>query len=154
MNVLKKNANFFIKNQQKIRFYFSVVRPKVIETSLSNESCQRIPIELNFCQKINRTKYNALKIQVHQFSSDCAVPQLHYEKFCAETLDSLCDYFEELVESVNELATADVLNKVSKEYDNDSTLLRLPFKLEFSLSLAGWCAHSELGLQIRDLCYQ
>lgn len=114
MNVLRRKINFHIKNQQKIRSYFSVVRPKAIETSVHIESCQRVSIPFNFCDRNIRTKYNALKTQVFRFSSDCTITQLHYEKFCAETLDSLCDYFEELIESVSYLATADVLNKVSE----------------------------------------
>lgn len=113
MNVLRKNINFYIKNQQTFRSYFSAVRPIALETSVNIESCQRVPISLNFFEKNIRTKHNALKIQVFRFSSDCTIAQLHYEKFCAETLDCLCDYFEELIESVSDLATADVLNKVS-----------------------------------------
>lgn len=113
MNVLKKNINFCIKNQQKIRSYFSVVRPKAIETSVNIESCRILPIPLHFCERNTRTNYNALRTQLFRFSSDCTVSQLHYEKFCAETLESLNDYFEEFIESVSELATADVLNRVS-----------------------------------------
>lgn len=113
MNVLRKNINFCIKNRQKIRSYFSVVRPKAIETSVNIESCRILPIPLNFCERNIQTNNNALRIQVFRFSSDCTINQLHYEKFCAETLDSLTDYIEELIEGVSELATADVLNKVS-----------------------------------------
>lgn len=113
MNVIGKNINFCIKNQQKIRFYFSIVRPKAVETSVNIGTCQRVPISSNFCERNIRTNYNALKIQVFRFSSDCTLTQLRYEKFCAETLESIGDYLEELVESVSDLATADVLNKVS-----------------------------------------
>lgn len=118
MNVLKKNINFCIKNQQKIRSYFSVIRSKAVETSVNHSSSQSLPIQLKFSEKSIRTKQNALKIHFFQFSTDCTVTQLHYEKFCAETLDSLNDYFEELIESVNELSTADVLNKVSAKCCN------------------------------------
>lgn len=153
MNVLKKNINFYIKNQQKIRSIFSVVRPKAIETSVNIDLCHGVPIQLNFHEKSIRTKYNVLKIQAFQFSSDSTVTQLHYEKFCAETLDSLSDYIEELVESVNELATADVLNKVSRnvamELYFDSNHLQFYFT-----SLAGWGANNKFGIQIRDVCHQ
>lgn len=118
MNVLKKNINFCIKNQQKIRSYFSVIRSKAVETSVNHSSCQSLPIQLKFSEKSIRTKQNALKIHFFQFSTDCTVTQLHYEKFCVETLDSLNDYLEELIESVNELSTADVLNKVSAKCCN------------------------------------
>lgn len=153
MNVLKKNINLYIKNQQKIRSLFSVVRPKAIETSVNIDLCQRAPLQLNFYGKNIRTKYNALKIQAFQFSSDSTVSQLHYEKFCAETLDSLCDYLEELVESVNELATADVLNKVSKNVAL-KLLWRSPYLTFYNAPLAGWCANSKFGIQIRDICDQ
>lgn len=54
-----------------------------------------------------------LSLQSNPFSIDTTVVgELDYEIFCVETLDSLNDYFEELVESTNELKTADVVNNV------------------------------------------
>lgn len=146
MSVLKKNLNFYIKNQQKIRCIFSVVRPKAIATNVHIDLCQRLPIQLNFCEKNIQTKYTALKmIQASKFSSDCTLTQLHYEKFCAETLESLSDYLEELVESVSELSTADVLNKVSKNAAIKK-LRRLLCKSLFYVPLAGWCTNSKFGI--------
>lgn len=54
-----------------------------------------------------------ISLQINSFSSDATIiGELDYEIFCVETLDSLNDYFEELVESTSKLETADVLNKV------------------------------------------
>lgn len=123
MNVLKKNLNFYKRNQNIFRSLISFVRPKATDASVNKVLCRNVSIQLNFYENYARTKYNVLKIQAVQFSSDNVVTQLHYEKFCADTLDHLCDYFEELVESVNELAAADVLNKVSKNLPRMSHLL-------------------------------
>lgn len=119
MNTLRKNLSIHVKNPHRIRSIFSVVHPNSAGIRVNDCSNRRgQSIQLNLNQKCLRTKFNVLNIQAVQFSSDTIVTQLHYEKFCAETLDSLCDYIEELVESVNELATADVLNKVKLDLLN------------------------------------
>lgn len=50
--------------------------------------------------------------QFYSSESTAVISHIDYEHFCAETLESVGDYFEELVESTSELETADVLNKV------------------------------------------
>lgn len=61
----------------------------------------------------NNKQCYLLSLQSNPFSIDATVVgELDYEIFCVETLDSLNDYFEELVESTNELKTADVVNNV------------------------------------------
>lgn len=56
--------------------------------------------------------------QTVRFSSDATeITQLDYEHFCVETLDSIGDYIEELIDSINHLNTADAVNKVSVRND-------------------------------------
>lgn len=62
-------------------------------------------------RKFPQIAANQLKKYATEVES--TVSQLDYENFCAETLDDLTDYIEELVESSQHLETADVVNKVS-----------------------------------------
>lgn len=54
----------------------------------------------------------SLPKQFYSSESTADISHIDYEHFCTETLESLGDYFEELVESTSEFETADVLNKV------------------------------------------
>lgn len=111
MNVLRKNLLFCMRNQYKIRAISCFVNSTTTENSSSGRLQGKSPIQSIWCEKSIPCK--SLTIQSARFSSEGpSVNQLDYERFCAETLDELCDYIEELVESVNDLATADVLNKV------------------------------------------
>lgn len=53
--------------------------------------------------------------QFYSSESPAVISYIDYEHFCAETLESLGDYFEELVESTSGFETADILNKVLKK---------------------------------------
>lgn len=55
---------------------------------------------------------NSLPKQFYSSESTAVISNIDYEQFSAETLESLGDYFEELVESTSGFDTADVLNKV------------------------------------------
>lgn len=55
----------------------------------------------------------AVRLRKYTTEADANISDLDYGNFCAETLDDLTDYIEELVESTSKLETADVVNKVS-----------------------------------------
>lgn len=115
MNLLTRNIAFCVKNNYKTLATSNTLRPKLI-------ICRNFAITKQCAvNKLLRERIShntAFATQALQFSSDAStitITQLDYEKFCVETLDSLCDYIEELVESVNHLSSADVLNKVNQK---------------------------------------
>lgn len=61
-------------------------------------------------QPIQRIVQYTLFNQIKEFSGCCptTLPQAVYEYVCAETLESLNEYFEELAESAAELKDADI----------------------------------------------
>lgn len=112
MFALRQPLKFSIRNHYKSRSFASFVRSTVFENRSTIRIPQKFPVQVTSCD--SSIQFDSLVIQKVQFSSEVStLSQLDYEHFCAETLDELCDYFEELVESVNDLATADVLNKVN-----------------------------------------
>lgn len=70
----------------------------------------------------------AIQLKKYATEVEASVSQLDYENFCAETLDDLTDYIEELVESTSQLETADVVNKVSPRTLNDKRPFHLCMK--------------------------
>lgn len=111
-----KKCVIFSAKAQRIRNIYSFVRPITTENFVNVQQCKTLFVRLISSEIISRLqKCNTMQIQTVQYSSDARdVTQLDYEKFCVETLDGLSDYIEELIESVNHLATADVVNKVSQ----------------------------------------
>lgn len=115
MNVLRM---FCVRNQCKIRTIVSFSHSRYLGNSSSANLLNKSPLQSN--SPSERIKCNSLTIQIARYSSEeSTLTQLDYENFCAETLDELCDYIEELVESVNDLARADVLNKVKMNINCD-----------------------------------
>lgn len=112
MIALRKNFIISVRNHSKTRSIACFVRSTAFENRSTIRLAEKIPAQITSCEK--SIQFNSLAIQKVQFSSDVStLSQLDYEHFCAETLDELCDYFEELIESVNDLAAADVVNKVN-----------------------------------------
>lgn len=110
---LTRNTVFRIKNYQKSKSILSAFN------SVKKENHRRlISLETNQF-KCNET--NRISLQKRLFSSETISP-IDYEHFCSETLESLGDYFEELVESTSELETADVLNKVNALFSRKKNL--------------------------------
>lgn len=75
------------------------------------------PVILRHCSRIS-SKETRLTLD-RQFSSHPPAPQVSevdpavFEEICNETLESLCDYFEEIVESAPNLKGADITYSVS-----------------------------------------
>ncbi|XP_031625333.1 frataxin homolog, mitochondrial [Contarinia nasturtii] len=107
MSKLVRNLFFFVKNSPNNK---KAIANRIHRRTIVNLASVRLFEKLP-AQTPCKTNYPFV-VQTARFSSDAVtISQLDYERFCAETLDSLCDYFEELVESVNHLASADILNK-------------------------------------------
>lgn len=112
MNRLARNLAYFTKNQHKPSAVASFLCAKALKNSENVRLFRKFAVQSHLFEKKNRL--NALTIQIIPFSSDAVtISQLDYEHFCAETLDSLCDYFEELIEESDDLSTADIVNKVN-----------------------------------------
>lgn len=108
---LSRNLLFsLLRNiQNRSKTFANVVPQTIVANRTFFGVLNIVTAQENLCA--NRTLFVT---QTVRFSLDAvAISQLDYEHFCAETLESLCDYFEELVESVNHLAAADVVNKVN-----------------------------------------
>lgn len=103
MNRLARNLVFSLKNPEKIRTIASCVCLRTVEKS------EIVSVQTKSFHRNQQN--NALSIQ-KLYSTTATVSQLNYENFCVETLDGLCDYFEELIESVSDFESADVVNKV------------------------------------------
>lgn len=162
MNRLTRNVAFCVKNNYKTLATSNTVRPKLIicrnfsirkQCAVSKLLCERIRHNTTFAT------------QALQFSSDAStitITQFDYEKFCVETLDNLGDYIEELVESVNHLSSADVLNKVNQKWTIMSLLFAsiltclqcLPIFCINHLNylILGWRIDCKLRISIWNLC--
>lgn len=113
MNRLLRNLFFSVRNSpNQFRSTVNCVHRRTIVNSACVSLFEKSPGKTSW---ITNSLFATRKVQ---FSSDAvAISQLDYERFCAETLDALCDYFEELVESVNHLAAADIVNKVNLQFN-------------------------------------
>lgn len=112
MNRLTRDVAFCVKNNNKTKAILSFVQLKPLKSCRSFALWKKCAVQSMLYQKSSHS--TEFLTQAHRFSLDAAtISQNDYEKFCVETLDSLCDYIEELVESVDHLSTADVLNKVN-----------------------------------------
>lgn len=114
MNRLAKTVLFSVKKPNNSRIFTCLVRQKVSQTHAINRSFTKLSFQSKLCDKSYWCSTSTV-IQKCRFSSNEPVSQLDYEKYCAETLDDLSDYIEELIESTSELASADVVNKVIRE---------------------------------------
>lgn len=113
MNRLARDVAFCVKNSNKTKTILSFVQLKPLKSCRSFALWKKCAVQSMFHQ--NSSHSTVVTTQALRFSSDATtISQIDYENFCVETLDSLCDYIEELVESVDHLSTADVLNKVNK----------------------------------------
>lgn len=120
MNRLTKNLVFSVnKIQNRTRTIANFLPRKIPANRTDVRRFEKLPAQ-TLLYAINRLIFT----QTIRFSSSDAVTvnQLHYEKFCAETLESLSDYIEELIENVNHLVAADVLNKVTISYSEQCSL--------------------------------
>lgn len=95
----------------------NIVKNTVQATSVVTVSTQRNIFYLTNTR--NQTKCKNTIFSDHSpllkclFTSDARVlNELDYEKYCAETLEALTDYFDELVESSDAFTAADVVYKV------------------------------------------
>lgn len=72
-----------------------------------------------------------------------------YESICAETLEGLCDYFDELIETTDHLKNTDITYSVSAAA-TIKTKINLTHKNEYSL---GRSIDGELGQTAWNLCH-
>lgn len=108
MNRLARSVIFSVKNLQKTRTIVSLVPRRIRANHENFRLFKNIPVHAMLSEKSS-----LITTQMVRFSSDSTeISQLDYEHFCVETLDSICDYIEELIDSINHLSTADVVNKV------------------------------------------
>ncbi|KAH8343361.1 hypothetical protein KR059_008868, partial [Drosophila kikkawai] len=101
------------------------------------------------CTSVNanrRFASNEIETETTSSSLDSAT----YERVCSETLDALCDYFEELTENAADLQGSDVAYSVSFRWCLHVTS---PLSV-FAFPSAGWSAHCEPGTQPWHLCDQ
>lgn len=108
MNRLARNLIFSLKNLKNTRTITSLVPQKTLVNHGTCKLFKSLSNPMIFCEKST-----IFATQTVRFSSNAIeISQLDYEHFCAETLDEICDYIEELIDSINHLTTADVVNNV------------------------------------------
>lgn len=110
MNRLARNFIFSAKNSHNSKTIASFVRPNTLQYNKTARNLKKLQPQSILGDKSNPCSLFA--VHKYQCSSYSSLTQLDYEKYCAETLDDLCDYFEELIESTSELPSADVVNNV------------------------------------------
>lgn len=79
------------------------------------------------------------------------LPQVDFEQYCAETLESLTDHFDEVVEKFNEFEAADVVYKVTSVDTKRTNFTHSVCFNSFYLFNAGWSVDGELGKGSRNL---
>lgn len=108
MNRLTRNVIFSLKNSKNIRTITSLVPQKTLANHETCKLFKNVSNQMMFCEKSSIFSKRTV-----QFSTNAIeISQLDYEHFCVETLDGICDYIEELIDSINHLTTADVVNNV------------------------------------------
>lgn len=114
MNVLRRNWIFCVRKPNKIKASQCSVNTRSFVNHALTKSQDEFTLRI--APSVKSIQRSSLSLQKVHFSSEVsALSQLDYEHFCAETLDDLCAYIEELIENSSDLATADVVNKVTFE---------------------------------------
>lgn len=108
MNRLTRNVIFSLKNSHNIRTITSFVPRNTLANHEPSRLFKSVSNQMIFCEKSSMfatqtIRYSSTAIEISQFD---------YENFCEETLDEICDYIEELIDSTNHLTAADVVNNV------------------------------------------
>ncbi|XP_020282320.1 frataxin homolog, mitochondrial [Pseudomyrmex gracilis] len=88
----------------------------IIRSSDRSRNCVRGYVELHSTRVLKKQRRIFPQLSVRGFNSDTGSPHpteselslVQYEKICNETLDSLTEYFEELLEATAHLPDADV----------------------------------------------
>lgn len=108
MNRLARNIIFSLKNSHNIRTITSFVPRKTLANYETSRLFKSVSNQSMFCEKSS-----IFATQTVRFTSTAIeISQFDYENFCVETLDEICDYIEELIDSINHLTAADVVNNV------------------------------------------
>lgn len=97
------------------------------------------------CNSFRRSFASAAGTETQQLS------QLDFEQYCAETLESLTDYFDELVEKFKEFEAADVVYKVISHFTVNPLLALFIYSPNFHFQTSGWSADGEFGTHVRHL---
>lgn len=105
---LARSVLFAVKKPHNSRSLTNLVHQKATQIHKTTRTLTKLSFQPKFGDDSNWCR----AIQKCQFSSNTPVTQLEYEKYCAETLDDLSDYIEQLIESASDLASADVVNNV------------------------------------------
>lgn len=116
--IFSKTNIFSRLNSSHLNRFSQIVRPFSIcgRTDLGCQKSNSFP----FTNKLNHN-FNHCIVQCNcvrrSFSSDAGtvtpnLSEVDFEHYCAETLESLTDYFDELVEKFKEFEAADVMYKV------------------------------------------
>lgn len=95
----------------------SQIRRIVQQTNLINNTANKhVSLTTNFGEVKNKLLVNwgAYYASIRHCSTESStVESATYEKACEDTLESLCEYFEELVENASHLRDSDVTYSVS-----------------------------------------
>lgn len=112
-----KTTAFSRLNSSKFNRYSETVRPFSIQhTDLRQQNLNSFPFRdeqyfiLNRCVVQHNCFRRSFASEIKSETRD--LPQVDFEHYCAETLESLTDYFDELVEKFKEFEAADVMYKV------------------------------------------
>ena len=94
-----------IRTLRPIFGHLKQVKPIKLSSNLSYCAVNSL-LNVKQCElKLNIKKYSA---NPNDFIAEALVDSNTFEAVCAETLESLCDYFDEIIEQTSHLNTADV----------------------------------------------
>lgn len=116
--IFSKTVAFSRLNSSQVNLCSRIVRPFSIQhTELWYKKIHNSPHREEQKHSFNRCIVTCNSIW-RSFASDVGtkthdLSQVDFERYCAETLESLTDYFDELVEKFKEFEAADVVYKVT-----------------------------------------
>lgn len=124
-------------------------RTNINSFSFRGESKNRFSQCFVQCNHLHRSFASEVKSETQ------SVSQVDFEHYCAETLESLTDYFDQLVEEFKELEAADVVCKVMQSPIDHHRAKIFSFTLRacysFSFEYSGWSVDREFGENLRHL---
>lgn len=108
------------KNHRNLQYYTAITCSRIINTKIAPSVTTNItPIRL--CSSTKPTEHVV----------DSVLDHATYERVCTETMDGLNDYFEELLESVDNIPGSDIAYSVSPVQDIPRYITKLIANLFF-----------------------
>lgn len=126
------------------------ILPKRCTSSYFCISEKKLQTNTNLLNKLQIQTNIDVKNPKFYCTSQELVDALKFEEVCEETLESLCEYFDTLIENNPDLKGSDVVYGVS--FNKKSMVY---FIVASSIYLfSGWCINCFIWIAFRNICYK